>query len=338
MEKILPENNGETSYNISLATYIIFGRRIYFMCNTVMKKVILTLVMVFVFFTAISAISANQVMSESFTIVTTFTILEDYARNIAGEDGDVRVISPIGAEVHEWELTPRNFVDLEEADIVFYNGLNVEQWMGQVRAVVRPGVPIIAVGEVCGYPTLPIVTGDYVGDPDPHIWMDPRGAASYVEAMRDFLIEYDPVRSAIYEENAQKYLDSLEDLYYELFHMVSVIPEENRTLITSEAAFIYFANAYGFYHDAIWGTNTEEEGTPQQMIRIIRIIEEKKPVGIFWESTGSDRYALSVSADTKVPVFGPLYVDSVDKGDTDTATYIEMMRANMSLLMEVLID
>ncbi|MEJ6950531.1 metal ABC transporter solute-binding protein, Zn/Mn family [Natronospora cellulosivora (SeqCode)] len=297
---------------------------------------------IFVLFFAVSllisfslALSANE-ESNDFTIVTTFTILEDYARQVAGEHADVRVISPIGAEVHEWELTPQNFIDLEEADIVFYNGLNTEQWMDQVRAVVRSGVQVIALAEVCDYPTLPIVTGDYAGEADPHIWMDVMGAGAYVETIRDSLVENNPALSEIYIENTSIYLEKLELLHEELLEKLLLIPEENRILISSEAAFIYFADAYDFYHDGIWGTNTEEEGTPQQMMRIIQIIEKHNPKGIFYESTGSGRHAQSVSADTGVAVFGPLYVDSVDYPETEIDNYIDMMLANASLLVEVL--
>ncbi len=301
------------------------------------RKLKIIVVSVFLFLVSVGLVQGSPAASnQPLTIVISFTILQDFAQNVVGPSGDVRVLSQIGAEVHEWELTPRNFMDLEQADILFYNGLNVEQWMGQVRATVRAGVPIIAVGEECTFPTRPIVTGDYAGYPDPHIWMDPFGAIAYVEVIRDALMEHDPVNADRYRKNADTYIDSLHTLHQQLQDTLETIPEENRTLITTEAAFIYLAGAYGLYHDAVWGTNTEEEGTPQQMMRIMRLVTERNPLGIFWESTGSPRYALSISADTNTPVYGPLYVDSVDSDSSGAETYVKMMQSNAALLVKVL--
>lgn len=297
-------------------------------------KISLGVMCVILLFLAVAGLT-ERAAAEDFTIVTTFTILEDFAAEVAGPDGDVRVISPVGAEVHEWELKPGNFVDIEEADVILYNGLNVEQWMRQVKAVAGE-TPVIPVGEECDYPELPIITGEYAGETDPHIWMDPGGAISYVELIRDKLIEHNPERADEYRRNAQEYIEKLESLHERLKESFSVIPEQNRVLLTTEAAFIYFAEAYRFEHDGVWGTNTEQEGTPGQMKRIMEIVEERAPGGIFWESTGSDRYVRSISADTGVPVYGPLYVDSVAKSGSDADDYIGMMETNVELLREVL--
>lgn len=297
--------------------------------------VLLLLIILLCFWAGVSR--PGQPQENGLTIVTTFTILEDLVRNVAGDDADVRNITPAGAEVHEWELVPANFADLEQADVVFYNGLNLEQWVGQITASVRPGVPVVALGERCAYPTLPIATGGLAGDPDPHIWMHPEGAAAYVEAICAALSEVDPSGISSYRERADIYGRELRLLHRQLASMFSEIPPEKRLLITTEAAFTYLASAYGFTHGGIWGTNTEEEGTPEQMIRIVQVIGERRPAAIFWESTGSDRYALSVSEDTGIPVVGPLYVDSV-KPDASVATYIDMMRANARLIVDTLTE
>lgn len=278
----------------------------------------------------------GQAQTDELTIVTTYTILEDFVRNVVGEDAEVRNITPVGAEVHEWELVPRNFADLEQADVVFYNGLNLEQWMDQVDASVRADVPVVSLGESCGYPTLPIATGSLAGEPDPHIWMHPEGAAAYLERICTVLSEINPSRASYYRDNTDRYLQQLQVLHEELATAFSHIPVEHRLLVTTEAAFIYFANAYGFAHDGIWGTNTEEEGTPQQMLRIMKIVENQRPRAVFWESTGSSRYALSVSDDTGIPIAGPLYVDSFDEAGTSVETYLDMMRANANLIVSAL--
>ncbi len=269
-------------------------------------------------------------------VAASFSILADFTRGVAGEQVRVVTLAPAGAEVHEWELSPRNFIDLEGADLVLINGLGLEQWLGQLEATVGSGVPIVPLAEESGWPTLPIRLGDLEGDPDPHLWMDPRSVSRYVGVIRDRLIELDPGNADAFRENARAFNDELDILHHELEETFSRIPEERRLLVTSEAAFLYFADAYGFRHEGIWGSNAEEEGTPRQIARIIDLIHEQEPAALFWESTISDRYVRSVSDETGTPVAGPLYVDSIGRDGSGAETYIDLMRSNARVIMEAL--
>ena len=125
-------------------------------------------------------------------VIASFSILGDFVREVAGDHARIRTLAPVGAEVHEYELRPSDFMELEKAEAVFYNGLNLEQWMGQVEATVGEGVPVVALGELSDLETLPIVTGEYSGSPDPHLWMDPRRAQQYVAAIADTLSQVAP--------------------------------------------------------------------------------------------------------------------------------------------------
>ena len=269
-------------------------------------------------------------------VAVTFSILADLARDVAGDDARVTSLTPVGAEVHEWELTARNFAALEDADIVFYNGYNLEQWMGQVRATAGEATPILAVAERSEWSTLPIVTGDMEGDPDPHLWMDPRAAAAYARVMADALAELVPEKADAFHERANTLESDLQALHDELTEMLEAIPEDDRTLVTSEAAFLYFAEAYGFEHTGIWGTNSEEEGTPRQVAEVTDFIRERQPRSLFWESTISDRHVRGISGDTGIPYHGPLYVDSLSAPDGDAGTYTAMMRYNARMLVDKL--
>lgn len=268
--------------------------------------------------------------------VVTFSILGDFARQVAGEHVEVVSLVPRGAEVHEYELRPVDFRALENADLVFYNGLNLEQWMRQLHATVPEGVATVAMAAESGVDLLPIVTGGYAGDPDPHAWMDPRRAGRYVELIRNHLTELVPARESAFRANAERYRDELDDLYREMTESLAGIAPEHRLLITTEAAFVYFADAFGFTHDGIWGTNSETEGGSRQLMRITDLIEQRRPPAIFWESTLSSRYVESLSADTGVPYRGPLYVDSLGEPGSDADTYPRMMRANARVLREAL--
>ncbi len=271
-------------------------------------------------------------------VVASFSIIENLTRGVAGERALVRGLAPVGAEVHEWELLPRNFVDLEGADIVFINGLGLEQWLGQLRATLPAGVPLVALAEEIERETIPIQQGELRGGPDPHVWMDPRVAAEFVEIIRDRLIELDPEGEEEYRSNTSIVLADLGALHDELTATFAQLPPERRLLITSEAAFLYFADTYGFEHDGIWGNNAEEEGTPRQVARIVDLIREKHPAALFWESTITDRYVRSIAEDTRLPVAGPLYVDSLGRAGSGAETYIGMMRQNARVVMEALTE
>lgn len=269
-------------------------------------------------------------------VAVTFSVLGDLVTRVAGDDADVSVLTPIGAEVHEWELTPSNFAALETADVVFYNGYQLEQWMPQVEATVIDGSPLVPVAEASNYPTQSIATGDLTGDTDPHLWMDPRAAAAYVQVIADELAQALPEEADDFQARAKATTDELSALHEELQQRLEAIPKERRILLSSEAAFLYFSDAYQFEHDGIWGTNAETEGSPRQLMRVVDMINQRQPAALFWESTISDRHVTSLARDTGVKVAGPLYVDSLSEPGEEAGDYFTMMRHNVELLRQTL--
>lgn len=274
--------------------------------------------------------------SSPLNVAVTFSVLGDLVTRVAGDDANVSVLTPIGAEVHEWELTPSNFAALETADVVFYNGYQLEQWMPQVEATVIDGSPLVAVAEASGYPTQSIATGDLTGDTDPHLWMDPQAAAAYVQVIADELAKALPEEAEDFQARAKATSDELSALHEELQEHLEAIPKEHRVLLSSEAAFLYFSDAYQFEHDGIWGTNAETEGSPRQLMRVVDMINERQPAALFWESTISDRHVTSLARDTGVKVAGPLYVDSLSEPVGEAGDYFTMMRHNVELLRQTL--
>ncbi|MGQ4880560.1 metal ABC transporter solute-binding protein, Zn/Mn family [Billgrantia sp. LNSP4103-1] len=269
-------------------------------------------------------------------VAVTFSVLADLVGEVAGDEAEVDVLTPAGAEVHEWELIPSNFIALERADIVFYNGYGLEQWIGQVEATASEGARMVALAEESGYATQPIATGDFAGEVDPHMWMDPRAAAEYARVAAETLAEARPDAAEAFMTRAEALGESLNALHDELMESLAGLPEEQRLLITSEAAFVYFADAFGFEHDGIWGTNAEEEGSPRQIMRILDLIEERQPAAIFWESTISDRHVRSVADESRVEIAGPLYVDSLSEPDGEAPDYATMLRHNVRVLRDTL--
>lgn len=269
-------------------------------------------------------------------IVTTFTILQDLVQTVVGDVADVRTITPVGGEVHEWELIPSNFADIEDADLIFFNGYNLEEWMRQVEATARPNVPMVAVAEESGYPTLPIRIGELEGLPDPHLWMSPAAASAYIDAIQSALTDWRPAESRGFAERAAAAKTDLAELQEEVRELLAEIPREQRILITSEAAFLYFADTFDFEHDAIWGSNDEEEGTPRQIARVVDIIREQQVPVAFFESTISDRHVRSVAEETGIRVAGPLYVDSLGGADSGVTRYRELLLHNAGLISQEL--
>ncbi|WP_311063942.1 metal ABC transporter substrate-binding protein [Halomonas sp. DWK9] len=284
----------------------------------------------------VTSAQADELPTSPINIAVTFSVLGDLVQKVAGEYANVTVLTPVNAEVHEWELTPENFAALEDADVVFYNGYQLEQWMRQVEATVSDDVPMVPVAEASGYPTQSIVTGDMEGDVDPHLWMDPRAASAYVQAIANTLEDRLPHHADAIQQQAEALEAQLHDLHVELQESLEVIPDERRVLLSSEAAFLYFADAYRFEHDGIWGTNAETEGSPRQLMRVIDRINARQPAALFWESTISDRHVTSIARDTGLPVAGPLYVDSLSAPDGEAADYFAMQRHNVELLRRYL--
>lgn len=286
---------------------------------------------------AMATAQAENVAPSPLNVAVTFSVLGDIVARVAGEDANVSVLTPVGAEVHEWELTPGNFATLENADVVFYNGYQLEQWMYQVESTVVGKTPIVAVAEASNYPTKTIITGDMEGDVDPHLWMDPRAVSAYVQVVANELEHLLPQRAEEFQLRAEALKEELHALHVELQERLEVIPEERRVLLSSEAAFLYFADAYHFEHDGIWGTNAETEGSPRQLMRVVDMINERQPAALFWESTISDRHVTSLARDTGVKVAGPLYVDSLSEPSGEAGDYFTMMRHNVDLLRQTLV-
>lgn len=273
-------------------------------------------------------------------VVASFSILGDLVNQVGGNDIELVVLAPAGAEVHDWELTPDSFIALEDADLIFYNGYQLEQWMRQVHATVGNRAPLVALAEASEYSTQPIVTGEYTGEPDPHLWMDPRAVAAYLQVIADHLAELHPPAADSFQARASAAKEKLAALHEELESLLAQIPEEQRVLITTEAAFVYFAEAYGFRHDALWGSNAETAGSPSppQAKRIGEQLDALQPAAVFWESTVSDRDMRRITADTGIPTVGPLYVDSLSESDGDASNYVALMRHNANLIRSVLMQ
>ena len=192
-------------------------------------------------------------------VLTTFTVLQDIAQNVAGEHLRVESITKPGAEIHGYEPTPGDVAKASEADLILDNGLYLEAWFGQF--VETADVPHAVVSD--GVEALDIA-GD-AGTPNPHAWMSPEAAQVYVDNMVTAFSELDPEHAEDFAANAEGYSRQLQQIHDELVETVGALPENERALVTCEGAFSYLARDVGLEEHYIWPVNAEQQATPQQI-------------------------------------------------------------------------
>ena len=258
-----------------------------------------------------------------FTVVTTFTVIADMAQNVAGDDATVLSITKPGAEIHDYEPTPQDLVKAQQADLVLWNGLNLERWFERLFANVKD-VPSVVVSE--GVEPMSIHGGEYDGKPNPHAWMSVSNAKIYVKNIEAALAKHDPAHAENYHKNAAAYLAKLEAMDAKLKEDVAKIPEAQRWLVSSEGAFSYLARDLGFKEAYLWPINAEQQGTPQQVSALIETVRANKIPVVFSESTISDKPAKQVAKESGAKYGGVLYVDSLSAADGPVPTYLDLLK------------
>ena len=256
-------------------------------------------------------------------VVTTFTVIADIARNVAGDAAVVESITRPNAEIHNYQPTPGDMLRAQDADLILWNGLNLEQWFERFFRNLR-GVPGVVVSE--GIEPMGIADGPYRGKPNPHAWMSPSGAKTYVENIARAFAEQDPDNAATYEANAAAYIAEIDAAVGPIREALDSIPEERRWLVTSEGAFSYLARDFGMRELYLWPINADAQGTPQQVRRVIDAVRKHAIPAVFSESTVSPDPAEQVARETGARYGGVLYVDSLSDADGPVPTYVDLLR------------
>lgn len=264
-----------------------------------------------------------------FKVVTTFTIIQDMAQNIAGDAATVESITKPGAEIHDYEPTPKDIVKAQSADLVLWNGLNLERWFEKFFQNVKDK-PAVVVTE--GIEPMSINEGPYTGNPNPHAWMSPSNALIYIENIKNALVKYDPQNKETYEKNAALYAQKIKALDKPLREKLAQVPEAQRWLVTSEGAFSYLTRDYGFKEAYLWPINAEQQGTPQQVRKVIETVKANKIPVVFSESTISPKPAKQVAKESGAKYGGVLYVDSLSNKKGPVPTYIDLLNTTVSTI------
>lgn len=273
---------------------------------------------------AIAAGATTAAFAEDkFKAVTTFTVIADMARNVAGDAAVVESITKPGAEIHGYQPTPRDLVRAQDADLIMWNGMNLELWFEQFFDNLDD-VPSAIVSE--GLAPIDIRSGSYEGKPNPHAWMGLDSALIYVDNIRDAFIAHDPDNAETYEANAAAYKDEIRAAIEPLKAMIEAVPEDRRWLVTCEGAFSYLARDFGMKELYLWPMNAEATGTPQQVRAVIDGVRENDIPVVFCESTVNTDPAEQVARETGAQYGGVLYVDSLTEADGPVPTYLDLLR------------
>lgn len=274
--------------------------------------------------TALLLVPASPVTAqEKFKAVTTFTVIADIARNVAGDAADVESITRPGAEIHNYQPTPGDIQRAQGADLVLWNGLNLELWFERFLRNLRD-VPSVVVSD--GVEPIGIAEGPYSGKPNPHAWMSPVSAMIYVDNIRDAFMRYDPANAETYKANAEAYKARIQATIEPIKAELAAIPEEKRWLVTSEGAFSYLARDFGLRELYLWPINADQQGTPRQVRNVIDAVRANDIGVIFSESTISPDPAQQVARETGIRYGGVLYVDSLTEADGPVPTYLDLLR------------
>ncbi|WP_448381194.1 metal ABC transporter substrate-binding protein [Gloeomargarita sp.] len=274
---------------------------------------------------------ATPPQAQEKVILTTFTVLADMTRNVAGAQVRVESLTKPGVEIHGYEPTPMDMVRARNARLILENGLGLERWAERFYSHLR-GVPRVTVTQ--GIRPIPMRAGADQNQPNPHAWMSPKLALIYVENIRQALVKLDPGKAAIYTQNARNYQQKIQELDQKLQQSLSLIPPSQRVLVSCEGAFSYLARDYQLQEIYLWPINAEQQGTPQQIRRAIDQVRASKVPAVFCESTVKDQAQRQVAKEANVQFGGIFYVDSLTPPGGAAPTYLQMLEHNVHTLIQ----
>ncbi|MDO5375132.1 MAG: metal ABC transporter substrate-binding protein [Staphylococcus rostri] len=305
-----------------------------------MIKRILTLCVLMLVLTACSFNNNNS--HEKVKVVTTNSILGDMVKNIAGDKADVHSIVPVGQDPHEYEIKPKDVQALTDADVVVYNGFNLESGNGWFEKALKQADKSLddksVVRATQSVKPIYLKHGGKSEDMiDPHAWLSIKNGVQYAKNIQTALIKADDAHKKDYQKQGDAYIQKLEQLSEKSQNKFQDIPKEQRAMITSEGAFKYFAQQYDITPGYIWEINTENQGTPQQMKQAIDFVKQHHIKNLLLETSVSDKSMKSLGEETGAKIYGTVYTDSIGKKGSDGDSYYKMMESNIDTIHQSMV-
>lgn len=302
-----------------------------------MKKMMLGLIatMILLLTACSNGEQTSSTDDKTIKIVATYSIIADMVKNITGDKAEVYSLVPIGTDPHMYDPLPDDTKKVSNADLVFYNGFNLETGKGWFQDLLE-----VTDKSAVAFPVTEEVTPIYLSEKgkesqeDPHAWLDIQNAIKYVDVITKQVIQADPDNEEYYLQNKTEYVAELKETDQYARTQIAKIPKDKRILVTSEGAFKYFAKAYGFESAFIWEINTDSQGTPEQMNRIVDIINTNKVPALFVETSVNPKTMETVSKETNVPIHSKIFTDSLAKQGEPGDTYISMIKWNIDKVIE----
>jgi manganese/zinc/iron transport system substrate-binding protein len=307
-----------------------------------MKHTLLVVLVTALLLSACSTDGSQLPLAErTIHVVTTTGMIADIAVNIGGERVQVTALMGPGVDPHLYKASEGDVRLLQEADVIFYNGLHLESQLGEVLERMNDfGVKTVAVTDKIDRSLLQSPP-EFAGNYDPHIWFDVTLWMQAVEQVQETLLEMDPASGSEYQANAEAYLAELEGLHQYVLEQASSIPAEQRILVTAHDAFNYFGRAYGFEVRGLQGISTEAQAGTADVQALAKFIVEKQIPAVFVESSVPQRNVEAVQAAVEaqgfdVKIGGSLFSDAMGTEGTPEGTYIGMVRHNIDTIAAAL--
>jgi ABC-type Zn uptake system ZnuABC Zn-binding protein ZnuA len=274
--------------------------------------------------------------SAGLPVVTSNTVLADFVAQVGGAPVRVRPLVPRGIDPHTFQPTPAAMTLLTQARVIFFNGAGLEEWWAKtLRSVKKPGIPVVELSRGLATLTLP---GDGPGQaaaPDPHLWLDPVLAKTYVERIREALATVDPGNAAAYTARAAAYAGQLDALDAWIRAEVAQIPAARRKLVTFHDAFQYFAQRYGLTVKGYVVSSPGKEPSAKAMADLARRIRDEQVPAVFAEADYNPKLLEVLGREAGVTVVTDLYDDSLSAGPP-ADSYLTLMRHDVTVIVSAL--
>lgn len=267
-------------------------------------------------------------------VVTSIMPIADLIQNVGGDRVQVTALVPPGGEPEDYDPTPADATAVSQARVFFANGLGLEGYLDKLtESAGNSQLEVVTLSD--GLPTLTSFGQGADAGGNPHLWLDPQNAVSYVDTIQRTLSRVDPDNASLYQTNAERYTGQLEDLDASIQQQVGTIPPAQRVLVTTHDAYPYFAKRYGFTYLAVVSANPDAGPSAQEYAQLVKTVRDNNVKAVFGETGFSAQMISQLAADTGATFVGDLYTDTLSQ-QPPTNTYLGAMQYNADTIVGAL--